>query len=284
VAQLLDGKALAAQVRKQTAEAAERFRSASGRAPSLHFVLVGDDPASLGHVGRKAKTTADVGIASQTHLLPAATPERQLLGLIETLNADDGVDGILVQLPLPAPLDADRVVAAVDPLKDVDGLHPLNAAALWRGTPRLVPCTPAGCLALIDLAGAPIAGQRALVIGRSQLVGRPTAALLLARDATVTVAHSKSHNLCEQCREADIVVAAAGSPALVKADWVKPGAVVIDVGMNRDARGKLCGDVDFAEVEPVAGAITPVPGGVGPMTIAMLLANTVRAALDCQRA
>jgi methylenetetrahydrofolate dehydrogenase (NADP+)/methenyltetrahydrofolate cyclohydrolase len=278
VARLLDGKALAAKVRMQVAARAEAFRSQFGRAPSLRYVLVGDDPASVGHLERKARAAADVGISAEIHRLPASSGSAELIERVAELGADGGVDGLLVQLPLPPHLDPEPVLLAIDPNKDVDGLHPLNVAALWRGTPRIVPCTPAGCLALIDSTGQPIAGQRALVIGRSELVGRPTAALLLMHDATVTLAHSKTRDLDAACREADILVAAAGRAGLVQAGWIKPGAIVIDVGMNRNPEGKLCGDVDFAGVEPVAGAITPVPGGVGPMTIAMLLSNTVNAA------
>lgn len=278
MARLLDGKALASKVRADVARAAREFAARHGRSPALHFVLVGDDPDSTGHVQRKTKMAAEVGISSQTHALPASVSPQELADRVRRLSDDANVDAILVQLPLPVSLDPEPVLAAVDPSKDVDGLHPLNIAALCRGKPRLVPCTPAGVLALIDLDGEPIAGKRALVIGRSELVGRPTAALLLARDATVTLAHSKTRDLGALCREADILVAAAGRAKLVGREWVKPDAIVIDVGLNRDAEGKLCGDVDFGAVEPIARAITPVPGGVGPMTIALLLDNTVRAA------
>jgi methylenetetrahydrofolate dehydrogenase (NADP+)/methenyltetrahydrofolate cyclohydrolase len=275
---LLDGKALATKVRADVADAARAFAGRHGRAPALHFVLVGDDPASAGHVQRKTRTAAEVGISGQIHSVPASISAAGLVDVVGRLSDDASVDGILVQLPLPEPFELESVLGGLDPAKDVDGLHPVNVAALCRGTPQLVPCTPAGVLALIELDGDPIAGKRALVIGRSELVGRPTAALLVARDATVTIAHSKTRDLGNLCREADIVVAAAGRARLVGRDWVKPGAVVIDVGINRDADGKLCGDVDFEAVEPIARAITPVPGGVGPMTIAQLLANTVRAA------
>lgn len=278
MARVLDGKVLAAKVRAEVTVACQRFRDRCGRSPVLHFVLVGDDPASVGHVERKTKIATEVGIAAHTHRLPASASNAQVVDRVGQSSGDADVDGILVQLPLPSQLDPQRVLVSMDPRKDVDGLHPTNVAALFRGQPQIVPCTPAGCVALIDLAGEPIAGKRALVIGRSELVGRPTAALLVARDATVTLAHSKTRDVAAVCREADIVVAAAGRPKLVAGDWIKPGAIVIDVGIHRDGAGKLCGDVDFAAAEAVASAITPVPGGVGPMTIAMLLDNTVRAA------
>ncbi|MEZ4223779.1 MAG: bifunctional methylenetetrahydrofolate dehydrogenase/methenyltetrahydrofolate cyclohydrolase FolD [Polyangiaceae bacterium] len=275
---LLDGKAIAARVRGEVSQAVQEMRSRLGRAPGLHVVLAGDDSASQVYVRNKEKAAAEVGIAGKVHRLPSSVSEAELLDLVRRLNADDCVDGILVQLPLPAGVPSGAILDAIDPRKDVDGFHPTNVGALWTGRPGLVPCTPRGCLRLLHEAGATLSGARALVIGRSNIVGKPVAALLLAENATVTVAHSRSVDLAARAREADILIAAVGRAKMVRADWVKPGAVVIDVGMNRDENGKLCGDVDFAAVREVAGAITPVPGGVGPMTIAMLLDNTVRAA------
>ncbi len=277
-ARILDGKGTARAVRAEVAERA-RALAARGVRPGLAVILVGDDPASRVYVKNKDRAAAEAGFAVRTLSLPAATGQAQLEGLVEELNRDRSVHGILVQLPLPAPLAAEPVLRKLDPAKDVDGLHPLNVAALWRGdTQGHVPCTPAGCLALLDRHGIAIRGARAVVIGRSQLVGKPLSALLLARDATVTIAHSRTRDLAALSRQAEILVAAVGRARLVRRDWVQPGAVVLDVGINRLADGSLCGDVDFEEVARVAGAITPVPGGIGPMTIAMLLANTVRAA------
>jgi methylenetetrahydrofolate dehydrogenase (NADP+)/methenyltetrahydrofolate cyclohydrolase len=254
------------------------FRERHGRAPGLHVVLAGDDPASAVYVRNKEKAAAEAGIAGLVHRLPDNVSEAELLALVRRLNENPEVDGILVQLPVPNQVRSSEVLLTVSPEKDVDGFHPMNVGALWSGGATLVPCTPRGCMRLIAEAGTTVQGARAVVVGRSNIVGKPVAALLLAESATVTLAHSKTRDLAAVCREADILVLAVGRARMVKADWVKPGATVIDVGMNRDAAGKLCGDVDFAAVEPVAGAITPVPGGVGPMTIAMLLENTLRAA------
>ena len=274
-ATLIDGKAVAASLRAALAMrvAALPFR------PGLAVVLVGDDPASAVYVRNKDRAAASVGIAARTIRLPADTAQAALLAQVAALNADPAVDGILVQLPLPRHLDARDVIAAIDPAKDVDGLHPVNAGRLADGDPMLVPCTPLGVMKLLAAHSVPLRGARALVLGRSNLVGRPVAALLLNADTTVTVAHSRTLDLAEECRRADILVAAVGRPELVRGDWLKPGAVVIDVGINRQNDGSLVGDVAFAEAQAVASAITPVPGGVGPMTIACLLDNTVEAAL-----
>jgi methylenetetrahydrofolate dehydrogenase (NADP+) / methenyltetrahydrofolate cyclohydrolase len=278
MATIIDGKAVAQTVRVEVAQGVAAFRAGHGRAPGLHVILAGDDPASAVYVRNKEKAALEVGIEGKVHRLPASVTQEALLGLVKELDADARVDGILVQLPLPKGLDSSPIVQAVDPSKDVDGLHTASAGALWSGRPGLVPCTPRGCLRLLDHAGVALEGARAVVVGRSPLVGKPVAALLLDRNATVTLAHSRSRDLAAICRQADVLVAAVGRRALIRADFVKPGAAVIDVGTNRDDQGKLCGDVDFAAVEPIAGAITPVPGGVGPMTIAMLLENTLLAA------
>ena len=274
---ILDGKSVAQTVRAEVAARVQRLR-ARGVEPGLAVVLVGDDPASQVYVKNKDKAAAEAGFAVRTLRLAATTPQAELLARVDELNRDRGVHGILVQLPLPDGLDAGPVLARLDPAKDVDGLTAHNVAALWRGEDGLVPCTPAGCIELLDRHEIAIEGKRAVVIGRSQLVGKPLAALLLARNATVTLAHSRTRELAAVAHEADILVAAVGRARLVRASWVRPGATVLDVGINRLEDGRLCGDVDFAEVAAVAGAITPVPGGVGPMTIAMLLANTARAA------
>jgi len=278
MAKLIDGKAVAQTVRNEVARGVAEFRAQHGRAPGLHVILAGDDPASAVYVRNKEKAALEVGMEGKVHRLPASVSEQTLLGLVGELNRDASVDGILVQLPLPPGINASVVVQAVDPSKDVDGLHTVSAGALWSNRPGLVPCTPRGCLRLLDHAEVKLEGARAVVVGRSTLVGKPVAALLLDRNATVTLAHSKSRDLAALCREADVLVAAVGRRAIIGAAFVKPGATVIDVGTNRDDAGKLCGDVDFAAVEKVAGAITPVPGGVGPMTIAMLLDNTLLAA------
>lgn len=275
--QLLDGKAVAKAVRAEVRVAADRLR-AGGTAPGLRVVLVGEDPASQVYVKNKDRAATKAGFEVDTHRLPATTSQAELLALIDELNADPAVHGILVQLPLPKGLDADEVVRRLDPDKDVDGLHPANVAALQMGQPGLVPCTPAGCIELLDRAGIEIAGKRAVVLGRSLLVGKPVAALLLARNATVTIAHSRTAELPAVCREAEILVPAVGRPELVQGDWIRPGAAVLDVGINRLDDGRLVGDVDFAAAQGRAGWITPVPGGVGPMTIAMLLRNTAWAA------
>jgi methylenetetrahydrofolate dehydrogenase (NADP+)/methenyltetrahydrofolate cyclohydrolase len=277
-ATIIDGKAAAAEVRERVAGGVREFADANGgRVPGLATVLVGDDAASQVYVGNKRKQTEEVGMRSIHHGRDAATPQDELLALIADLNADDGIDGILVQLPLPDAIDQDAVVAAIDPAKDVDGLTAGSAGLLAQGRPGLVPCTPQGVMELLGHAGVGVEGADAVVVGRSILVGRPLASLLLNASATVTVCHSRTRDLAEVCRRADILVAAVGSPRMVKGEWVKPGAAVIDVGVNRTDDG-LVGDVDFDAAKEVAGAITPVPGGVGPMTIAMLLSNALRAA------
>jgi methylenetetrahydrofolate dehydrogenase (NADP+)/methenyltetrahydrofolate cyclohydrolase len=276
-ARLIDGKAIAASVRADVAKTAAKLKQ-HGVVPGLTVVLVGDDPASQVYVRNKDKAAQEAGFDVRTLHLPATATQGELLRVVRELNGDRAVHGILVQLPLPRGLDANAIVRALDPAKDVDGLHPENVAALTMGAPVLVPCTPAGCIELLDRTSIPIAGRRVVVVGRSMLVGRPLALLALARDATVTVCHSKTSDLPAVCRSADILVAAVGKAQMVRADWVAPGATVLDVGINRGADGKLVGDVAFAEVAERAGAITPVPGGVGPMTIAMLLANTLRSA------
>ncbi len=285
-ANIIDGKARGERLRAEVAEGVTAFVAAHGRAPGLTVVLVGDDPASAVYVRNKGLATTAAGMVSKEHRLAADTPEADLLTLVAALNADAAVDGILVQMPLPGHIDADKVIAAIDPAKDVDGLHPVNAGLLASGRAGLVPCTPSGCLMLIEEALGDISGKEALVIGRSILVGKPMAALLLGRSATVTIAHSRTRDLAAHVARADIVVAAVGVPGLVKGEWVKPGACVIDVGMNRLAaaepggKGRLVGDVDYAAAAERAGWITPVPGGVGPMTIACLLANTLKAAKE----
>jgi methylenetetrahydrofolate dehydrogenase (NADP+) / methenyltetrahydrofolate cyclohydrolase len=274
-ARLIDGKAVAATLR---AAVAGRVAEA-GFTPGLTVVLVGDDPASAVYVRTKDRAARDAGIEARTIRLPAETQQAELLRQIEALNDDPSVDGILVQLPLPKGIDPQAVIAAIDPAKDVDGFHPLNVGALADGRPRLVPCTPLGVMKLLRAMEIATSGARALVLGRSSIVGRPMAALLLAADATVTVAHSRTRDLRDECRRADILVAAIGKPEMVHGDWIRPGATVIDVGINRLPDGRLVGDVDFAACAAVAGAITPVPGGVGPMTVACLLENTLTAAV-----
>jgi methylenetetrahydrofolate dehydrogenase (NADP+) / methenyltetrahydrofolate cyclohydrolase len=277
-AKVIDGKAVAAEVHERVrSEVAEYADANGGRAPGLATVLVGDDPASQIYVHNKHKASEEVGIRSLDHQLPAQTSEDELLGLVERLNADPEVDGILVQLPLPEQIDPDAALATLDPRKDVDGLTPTNAGLLASGAPGLVPCTPAGVIELLRHEGVELEGAEAVVVGRSNLVGRPVASLLLGANATVTTCHSRTRDLGGVCRRADVLVAAVGSPRLLGADAIKPGATVIDVGMNRTDDG-LVGDVDFEAAREVAGAITPVPGGVGPMTIAMLLVNTLAAA------
>ncbi|MEJ0015107.1 MAG: bifunctional methylenetetrahydrofolate dehydrogenase/methenyltetrahydrofolate cyclohydrolase FolD [Acetobacteraceae bacterium] len=273
-ARIIDGKAVAAALRARLAEqvATLPFR------PGLAVVLVGDDPASAVYVRSKDRAANAVGIAASTLRLPADTSQPALIARIAALNADPAVDGILVQLPLPPHIDTPAVLEAVDPEKDVDGFHPLNVGRLASGLPALAPCTPAGVMKLLADTGVALPGARALVLGRSTIVGRPMAALLLAANATVTVAHSRTRDLSATCRAADIIVAAVGRPEMVRGDWIAPGATVIDVGINRLEDGRLVGDVAFAEAVAVAGAITPVPGGAGPMTIACLLENTVLAA------
>jgi methylenetetrahydrofolate dehydrogenase (NADP+) / methenyltetrahydrofolate cyclohydrolase len=281
-ATIIDGKARASALRETVAEGVAVFVAAHGRAPGLTVVLVGDDPASAVYVRNKGRETRAAGMVSVEHRLPAETSEAELLALVAALNADESVDGILIQLPLPRDVDSDRVLAAIDPAKDVDGFHPVNAGRLATGLDALVPCTPSGCLIMIEEALGDISGKEALVIGRSNIVGKPMAALLTARSATVTIAHSRTRDLAGHVARAEILVAAVGVPHLVKGDWVRPGACVIDVGMNRiagdDGKSRLTGDVDFDGAVRRAGWITPVPGGVGPMTIACLLANTLKAA------
>jgi methylenetetrahydrofolate dehydrogenase (NADP+) / methenyltetrahydrofolate cyclohydrolase len=276
-ARIIDGKAVAAAVRERVRVDVAAYTEEAGRAPTLATVIVGEDPASEVYVANKHKACDEAGMGSTHHGLAAATSEEELLELVAALGADDEVDGILVQLPVPAHIDPDAVVAAIDPAKDVDGLTPVNAGLLAHGVPNLVPCTPAGVMELLAHEGVELEGAEAVVVGRSKLVGVPVARLLLAADATVTVCHSRTRDLAATCRRADVLVAAVGVPALIGADAVKPGATVIDVGVNRTEDG-LRGDVDFAVAAEIAAAITPVPGGVGPMTIAMLLVNTLQAA------
>jgi len=283
-ARIIDGKGFAARLRERIAGHAAAFAASAGRKAGLAVVLVGEDPASQVYVGAKHKATVAAGMASFEHRLPADTAADALLALVERLNADPAVDGILVQLPLPAHLDEQTVIAAISPDKDVDGFHVANAGRLAVGQAGFVPCTPLGCLMLLEDLHGDLSGLEAVVIGRSNIVGKPMAQLLLGANATVTMAHSRTRDLAEVVRRADIVVAAVGRAEMVKADWIKPGASVIDVGINRlppaegEAKGRLVGDVDFASASAVAGAITPVPGGVGPMTIAVLLRNTLVAA------
>ncbi|MBA3577473.1 MAG: bifunctional methylenetetrahydrofolate dehydrogenase/methenyltetrahydrofolate cyclohydrolase FolD [Sphingomonas sp.] len=282
-ARLIDGKAAALDIRRRVAEVVAAFRTRTGRSPGLATILVGEDPASAVYVRSKGKATGEAGMEGFSHQLTESTSEAQLLDLVERLNADDQVDGILVQLPLPKHIDTDRVIAAIDPAKDVDGFHPVNAGRLATGLDALIPCTPFGCLHLLKQELGSIAGKDAVVIGRSNIVGKPMAMLLIGESATVTIAHSKTRDLPDVVRRADIVIAAVGRPEMVRGDWIKPGAVVIDVGINRvpaaeDGKTRLVGDVAFDEAAKVASAITPVPGGVGPLTIAMLLRNTVVAA------
>ncbi len=276
-ARIIDGKAVAARVRAQVADGVDAFEEEHDTVPGLATVLVGDDPASHVYVGNKIKACEEAGIRSFHHGLDASVSQEDLLTLIGNLNTDDAVDGILVQMPLPDALDQDPVVAAIDSAKDVDGLTAASAGLLAQGRPNMVPCTPLGIMELLDEAATEVSGANAVVVGRSILVGRPMAALLTNASATVTVCHSRTRDLGSVCREADILIAAVGSPRMVQGDWVKPGATVIDVGINRTDDG-LVGDVDFGPAAEVAGAITPVPGGVGPMTIAMLLRNTLGAA------
>jgi methylenetetrahydrofolate dehydrogenase (NADP+)/methenyltetrahydrofolate cyclohydrolase len=283
-AERIDGKAFAEKLREQVGEVAAAFEAKAGRKAGLAVVLVGDDPASQIYVRNKGKQTVACGMNSFEHMLGDDTPEADLLALVERLNADPAVDGILVQLPLPDHIDEQKVIAAIDPDKDVDGFHVINSGRLSVGLPGFVPCTPLGCLMLLKDRLGSLSGLDAVVIGRSNIVGKPMAALLLAESCTVTIAHSRTKNLPEVVRRADIVVAAVGRAEMVKGDWIKPGATVIDVGINRlpptedKPKGRIVGDVDYASAAQVAGAITPVPGGVGPMTIAVLLRNTVVAA------
>jgi methylenetetrahydrofolate dehydrogenase (NADP+)/methenyltetrahydrofolate cyclohydrolase len=280
--QRIDGKAFAAKLLLEITDEVAALKASHGLQPGLAVVLVGEDPASQVYVRNKAKQTVQAGMQSFEHKLPADISQAELVGLVMGLNEDKAVHGILVQLPLPANLDADAVIACIDPDKDVDGLHVTNAGRLAAGLPGLVPCTPLGCLLLLRDILPSMSGLEAVVVGRSNLVGKPIAQLLLQQNCTVTMAHSRTRNLAEVCRRADILVAAVGKVEMIKGDWIKPGATVIDVGINRvtnaEAKSKLLGDVAFAEAQGIAGFITPVPGGVGPMTIACLLRNTVTAA------
>jgi methylenetetrahydrofolate dehydrogenase (NADP+)/methenyltetrahydrofolate cyclohydrolase len=273
-ATIIDGKAFAAGLRARIADGVTAFRAQAGRAPGLAVVLVGEDPASNVYVRSKGKATREAGMESIEHRLPADVPAEELLALVATLNADSTIDGILVQLPLPKHIDEQAVIAAIDPDKDVDGFHPINAGRLATGLPGFVPCTPLGCVMLLKSVLPSLSGLEAVVVGRSNIVGKPMAQLLLRESCTVTVVHSRTKDVPAHIGRAEIVVAAVGIPQMIKGDWLKPGATVIDVGINRTDAG-LVGDVDFASAVEVAGAITPVPGGVGPMTIACLLRNTL---------
>jgi len=279
---IIDGKAFAAELRGRVANAVSRLESSHGLIPGLAVVLVGEDPASEVYVRNKGKQTVEVGMASFEHRLSDQTTERELLVLIDQLNSDPTVHGILVQLPLPAQINTHAVINAIDPDKDVDGFHLINVGRLTTGESGLVPCTPLGCMMLLRAYAGDLSGQNAVIVGRSNIVGKPMAALLLAAHCTVTVAHSRTKDLTDVCRQADILIAAVGRAEMIQGDWIKPGATVIDVGINRidgeNGKKRLVGDVEFASASAVAGAITPVPGGVGPMTIACLLRNTVQAA------
>ena len=282
MAKRIDGKAFAKGLRERVGAAVSSLQRDHGLTPGLAVVLVGEDPASQVYVRNKGKQTLEAGMKSFEHKLPDTTSETELLGLIDQLNADPDVHGILVQLPLPDQIDSHAVINAINPDKDVDGFHLINVGRLSTGASGLVPCTPLGCLMLLKDELGDLSGKNAVVVGRSNIVGKPMAALLLAESCTVTIAHSRTQDLAGVCREADILVAAVGRPEMIPGDWVKPGATVIDVGINRiegeEGKTRLVGDVDYASSEAVAGAITPVPGGVGPMTIACLLRNTVQAA------
>ena len=273
--QIIDGKALSAAIKDEVREQVLSLEKEYGRRPCLCVIIVGENPASQVYVRNKVKAAEYVGIDSLKVELPAETSEEALLARIAALNADPGVDGILVQLPLPKHIDEEKVIDAIAREKDVDGFHPANVAGLWLGKDCIVPCTPAGIVCLIDSTGVSLAGKQAVVVGRSNIVGKPVAKLLLDRNATVTIAHSRTADLGAVTSQADVLVVAVGKAGLITGDMIKPGAIVIDVGMNRDAEGKLCGDVDFASCVEKASWITPVPGGVGPMTIAMLMVNTV---------
>jgi methylenetetrahydrofolate dehydrogenase (NADP+) / methenyltetrahydrofolate cyclohydrolase len=282
---VIDGKAVAAELRSRVADIAARLRNEMKVTAGLAAVLVGTDPASQVYVRAKSRACAAAGLGSFEHRLPADISEAVLVAEVEKLNADDTIDGVLVQLPLPVHINAHRIISAIDPAKDVDGFHPVNVGRLWSGLPGLVPCTPQGCLILLRTVHDHLSGAEAVLLGRSNLVGKPMAALLLAADCTVTVVHSKSRDAAAICRRADIVVTAAGRPQMVNSNWIRRGATVVDVGINPvslpDGSSRVVGDVDFDSVCTVAGAITPVPGGVGPMTIACLLRNTLLAA--CRR-
>ena len=275
---IIDGKAISAQIREEIAEKVKKYNERTGALPGLAVVIVGENPASQVYVRNKKKACEQVGFNSWVYEMPEATTQDELNALIDKLNADEEVHGILVQLPLPEHLDEEEVILRIKPEKDVDAFHPYNVGRITIGDPKFLPCTPAGIMELLKRSNIEISGKECVVVGRSNIVGKPMALLLLAENGTVTVCHSRTHNLKEVCRRADILVVAIGKADFVTADMVKEGAVVIDVGMNRNAEGKLTGDVDFASVSEVASYITPVPGGVGPMTITMLLQNTLRAA------
>ncbi len=282
-ARIIDGKAVAENLRRDIAARTRELSASHGIRPGLAVVLVGNDPASEVYVGSKARSTVEVGMRSYEHRLPATTTQAELLALIALLNNDHDVDGILVQLPLPRHIDSTVVLQSVDPSKDVDGFHPINVGRVATGAGGIVPCTPLGSLLLIQSLQQPLSGLEALIVGRSNIVGKPMVQLLLAEQCTVTIAHSRTRDLPGRCRQADILVAAIGKPQMIRGDWIKPGAIVIDVGINRlpavaGGKSRLVGDVAFDEAREVAGAITPVPGGVGPMTIACLLRNTLQAA------
>jgi len=281
-ARIIDGKMVSADLRGKVSDAVHRLRRDRGVVPGIAVVLVGDNPASEVYVRNKSKAVAESGMRGLDRKLPASTSEAELLAVVAEFNADETVNGILVQLPLPKQIDPHKIIAAIDPAKDVDGFHPLNVGRLASGLPALVPCTPVGCILLAKSVHASLEGMEAVVVGRSNIVGKPLAQLLLAENATVTICHSKTRDLPEVCQRADLLIAAIGNPELVRGYWIKPGATVIDVGVNRVPRegGKtrIVGDVAFAEAREVAGAISPVPGGVGPMTIACLLLNSLRAA------
>ncbi len=281
-ARIIDGKAIAAELRAKVGAEVQRLHAVHGLQPGLAVVLVGDNPASDLYVRAKGNQTREAGMASFEHRLDAAVSEDDLLATVDRLNADPAVHGILVQLPLPKQVDSQKVLNAIDPRKDVDGFHPVNAGRLATGLPALTPCTPLGCVMLAKTVHASLDGMEAVIVGRSNIVGKPLIQLLLNENATVTVAHSKTRDLAAVCRRADVLFAAVGRPEMVRGGWIKPGATVVDVGINRvataDGKGRLVGDVAYAEAAEIAGAITPVPGGVGPMTIACLLVNTVRAA------
>lgn len=277
MAMRIDGKAIAASVRSDVAKEVTALKE-QGITPGMAVVIVGDDPASRIYVNNKKKACAEVGIYSEEYALPATTTQEELTKLVQELNGRKEINGILVQSPLPRGLDEKAIVETIDPRKDVDAFHAVNVGKIMIGNFDFLPCTPAGIIELLDRSGVSIEGKRCVVVGRSNIVGKPMAMLLLHRNGTVTICHSRTKNLGDICREADILVAAVGKAKFITADMVKPGAAIIDVGMNRDENGKLCGDVDYAEVEKVAGWITPVPGGVGPMTIAMLMKNAVNAA------
>ena len=281
MARVIDGKAIAGDLRRRVQGAVEQLKADHGVTPGLAVVLVGDNPASRVYVANKARQTAEVGMKSFEHRLPASASEAELLALVNRLNGDPEVDGILVQLPLPKQIGSETVINAINPDKDVDGFHVINAGRLATGQDALVPCTPVGCVVLAKTVLGNLDGLEAVVVGRSNIVGKPVAQLLLQENATVTIAHSRTRDLSAVCRRADLLIAAVGRPRLVKGDWLKPGATVIDVGINRieeNGKGRIVGDCDYEDCARVAGHITPVPGGVGPMTIACLLANTVKAA------